>query len=462
MINFNYFNKAFIMNKMKNKIFASLKLIIHMGLLTPRIVGVLVLFSTLFLTQIRAQYYVSPKGKDSNTGTSPDESFLTLARAQIAMESGPVKITYLMGGIYVQSGTVRPSGGTSWIAYPGQTPVIDGSESGRTGVFSIGTNKVTINGLTIKNAYIPIRISHADSVVIRNNTILNSRLPHYNGAISASAKVTHLLVSHNLIDGSNGRGISVDSGSDSTLANTSSDITIEYNLIYNTDLSGGEVFNDIGCDAGAIYFNDRPHASKNNTINNNIIKNYGTNSFGYPGCFNIVAIYIDDNQSNVTITNNIVYGTGEYGVLLHGSDNVTIRNNIFHLNGVINPKGKNQIGFYQSVRENYGMKGNVFTKNIIYSMSPSPASLWNFDPGRVSIAKPEVSNNLYFTTAGTLSNSGPIIDNSPLVADPLFLNPSNLEDTHYALRRNSPAIKKLGFVPIDIIQYGPQTGTKTR
>jgi parallel beta-helix repeat protein len=444
---------------MNLQIFTSSKLIIFLGTPALHFVGVVALFNTLFLNQARAQFYVSPGGNDSDSGTSTSAPFRTLARADSAMKGSSVKTTYLMGGTYNQTSVIRPSFNTSWIGYSGQTPVLDGSNSGNNSIFRINANNVTINGLTIKNAYVPIDISNADGVVIRNNTILNSRLRRYTGVIHASAKVTHLLISHNLIDSAQGRGISIDSGSDATLANTSSDITIEYNLVYNTNTSGGATFNSIGCDVGAIYFNDRPYASKNNIINNNIIKNYGTNSFGYPGCYNIVAIYLDDEQSNVTITNNIVYGNGEYGLLLHGSDHCTISNNIFHLNGVINAHGENQVGFYQSVEPNHGMDNNVFTKNIIYTTGISPSKLWNHNEDGGPMTNPNVHGNLYFSTVGILPNSGEIIDKSQLVSNPLFVNPTNLSGTNYALQPNSPAITQLGFVPIDDGQYGPQTGT---
>ncbi len=356
---------------------------------------------------------------------------------------------YVSHGWHVQSEGLGRSfcQHVSWLAYPGQTPVVDGSAFSDS-VFNINANSVTIAGLTIQNAFVPINISGADAVVVRNNTILNSRMSAYTGAVHASSAVTHMLVSHNLINGGQGRGISIDSGSDATLANTSSGNTIEYNVVINTNTAGTSTFNDVGCDTGAIYLDDRPHASQNNVINNNIVGNYGTNSFGYPGCYNIVAIYLDDEQSNVTVTNNIVYGTGEYGLLIHGGDHVTISNNIFDLNGVITSNGQNQIGFYQGTTPNDGMGSNVFTKNIVYSAGKPPSSLWNYDNDGETIARPAVAHNLYFDTSGTLPNSGSIVDTAPLVSNPLFQDPSNLAGTYYALQSSSPAITQLGFVPI--------------
>ena len=46
------------------------------------------LFILLSASAFAADYYVSPTGKDSNTGTSPDQAWLTLARANAAAQPG--------------------------------------------------------------------------------------------------------------------------------------------------------------------------------------------------------------------------------------------------------------------------------------------------------------------------------------------------------------------------------------
>ena len=83
------------------------------------------------------EYYVSPSGKDTWTGTLPDPNatgtdgpFATLQRARDAMRTGPAKTTFVRGGDYRVTATLALTGldnGTAYYAYPGEAPVIHGS-----------------------------------------------------------------------------------------------------------------------------------------------------------------------------------------------------------------------------------------------------------------------------------------------------------------------------------------------
>jgi parallel beta-helix repeat protein len=67
------------------------------------------------------------------------------------------------------------------------------------------------------------------------------------------------------------------------------------------------------------------------------------------------AIYLDDMSSNITVTKNIVYGSGWYGIQYHGGDHITVNNNIFDISRA------RQVGFYQTAGGG-DINTNTFTR----------------------------------------------------------------------------------------------------
>ena len=68
-------------------------------------------------------YYVATSGSDSNNG-SQAAPFLTLARAQKAMQSSSIKTTQIQSGIYYLTSTLALTGadnGETWQAAPEPT-----------------------------------------------------------------------------------------------------------------------------------------------------------------------------------------------------------------------------------------------------------------------------------------------------------------------------------------------------
>jgi len=205
-----------------------------------------------------------------------------------------------------------------------------------------------------------------------------------------------------------------------------SNLLIASNAIYNvcTNVS----------DCGAIYTNDYAHASSGIAITNNVVGGFGGSSLNSKG------IYLDDMASNTTVTNNIIYGAGTYGLQIHGGNNDTIQNNVFDIST------DTKLGLYQS--ETGTMASNVFTCNVIYSSaSAKPVSLWDYLGSGIL---PSDSKNIYWASAGALPNIGAIVDSQPLVANPNFVSPST---GNYTTNLANPGF--CGYQAISTATVGP-------
>jgi parallel beta-helix repeat protein len=157
-------------------------------------------------------------------------------------------------------------------------------------------------------------------------------------------------------------------------------------------------------------------------------------------------IYLDDDLSNTTVRNNIVYGTGQWAFQFHGGDHNVLTNNIFDISGAT------KLGLYQDTgAPTYGMAANSFSCNIVYSSAPPPAQLWD-KYGLEPVALPTVFDNLYWGASGALPNTGSIIDTSPTVSNPMFVAPASAD---YSFASGNPAAF-CGFQPIDVSQVGPR------
>jgi hypothetical protein len=353
-------------------------------------------------------FFVSPSGNDRNGGLSPASPFQSLTKAQAAMQSGSVKTAYLMGGTYAMQNALTLTGadsGESWLGYPGQTAVLNGQNLVQTGIaITWGTNNVTIRWLTIEN-YLGsgIDAQHSSGDLIDSNTILSIGAPDTgHGAIYGHFAFSNSQVTHNIIQNCGGPGISIAGGS---AAEINSNLNISYNLVYNTNAAIS--------DSGAIYILDRGHVSTGQIVSNNIIANFGgINALSK-------AIYLDDETSNVLVSQNIIYGQGQYGFQIHGGNNDVFSWNIFDISEA------QKLALYQddasSGFPNYGMANNAFQNNIVYSAAAAPASLWDY-LASVPVAAPAVASNIYHATNGQNLNVGPITDRSPLLINPLFID----------------------------------------
>jgi hypothetical protein len=337
-----------------------------------------------------------------------------------------------MGGTYSLSATLTLStsdNGESWLGFPGQIPVLDGGDFVDVGIaITTGASNITIRWLTIQHfIQMGIWATAAQNLVLDSNTI------QYISTIAGitQSNGSNLQFTHNLIQNCNQDGISLSGGANGLEV---TNLLVQDNLILNVMLTG--------TDGGGIYFINAQHGSIGVVINNNVIGNYGKIAN------QTKAIYLDSNASTVTVTNNIVYGTGTWAMMVHGGDNNTFENNIIDLtNG-------NQVGLYQTLPggPDYGMANNVFKDNIIYSSATPPSELWTtFAPGR-SDATPVISNNLYYDTIGTPPYSVAPADINPTVANPGFVNAAA---NNYNFVSGAPAISGGSFALINVSTVGP-------
>jgi parallel beta-helix repeat protein len=380
------------------------------------------------------------------------------------MQSSARKAATIRGGTYSVASGMSFTGsdnGETWIAYPGEVPVLDG---GGQGTLRLGnSSRMTFQGLTFRNMGADgVFIDYGDAFTIQSNVFTNCRL----GCITANF-LTNSVLDSNTIDGQspgNPAGNTGNAYSAIHLYGTSSNNRITRNLIKNTQGGGIGLDNgptQAGCsnniidrnllqnvdtnvvDFGAIYIYDPSHAGVGNQITNNVVDQYG----GPNGVANAVkGIYLDDLTSNVLVSGNIVRNGGAWAFMIHGGDRNTITNNVWDLSS-----SGTQLAFYQSSPfGSYGMSSNVFTKNLVYSASTYPSSLYLIykGSGDASLA---ASNNLYYSATGAaIPNSG-FVDSNRILSNPLFASPST---ANYAMPPSSPAYTTVGFAPLPTDQ-GP-------
>lgn len=141
-------------------------------------------------------YYVAPWGNNRNNGSNPQSPWQSLSYAAYRMHAGDT--LFVRGGIYSNQGFTVPAGvGTPtsplrFVAYPGEVPVLTGSETyavvaevyssaiidglhfenftNVTNAIDIWGNYVTIQNCTFRNVPFQfIRAMSADHVTIQNN-----------------------------------------------------------------------------------------------------------------------------------------------------------------------------------------------------------------------------------------------------------------------------------------------------
>ena len=216
---------------------------------------------------------------------------------------------------------------------------------------------------------------------------------------------------------------------------------IEFNHIHH--LGWGEL-----CDMGGVYTLGQ---SEGTTVNNNVIHHIF--SFDYGGW----GLYTDEGSSNILMENNLVYNCKNAGFHEHyGKENI-IRNNIFAFNM------RSEMQFTRVEAH----KSLSFTNNIVYFNQGALFQSLGKDKWLKAIT--EIDSNCYWDTRTLHPDFHFGIDfiawqklgkdQHSLVANPLFVDPQNL-DFHF---KSLKVAKKIGFVPFDYTKagvYGDQVWTK--
>ena len=427
-------------------------------------------------------FYVSTSGSDSADGSSA-HPFATLRRAVSAMEQSGTHTTYLAGGKYYMSSTVNLGSADSGMTIqstPGSKAVLDGRSSLSTLIQINGATGVTLKGLTFQytgsnsaallltNAHnatiIGNLFSHtgeglrlqsgssnnfvsgnefdnsATSAIEVQNNSNNNRFDsnHISGTGAIGTKgggfflhgANYNVISHNLVENTAGIGIGIENW-DSSSVNVGNSVTD--NIVHNVSMS------PLSTDNGAIYLLGRSHVDTKTVINENYIS--GPTQPLTSGA-QVVAIYLDDLTSGVSVTNNIVANTVTHSFQIHGGFNVTVRNNIFDLganSGLV--YGKDSAGLLQS-QNGYAMTGNSITRNIIVSTSPKPLAFSSISGGN-----PTLDSNFYMDlTNSHFSFIGNYLPNTNAhYGNARFVNQAG---GNYTLGSNSDAFS-IGFSSIN-------------
>ncbi len=203
----------------------------------------------------------------------------------------------------------------------------------------------------------------------------------------------------------------------------------EYNHIHHI---GRGVLSDMG----GIY---SLGISPGTTERYNLIHDVYSYSYGGWG------LYTDEGSSGILLEGNVVYDTKSGGFHQHYGRENTLRNNIFAFSRegqLIRSRQEDHISFF-------------LERNIVLTDNDEPLG-GNWGNGQF-----RADNNLYWDTVDPeeIEWAGMDLkawqatgqDQHSLVADPLFVN---AEKRDFRLKPDSPAITKLGFVPIDLTQIG--------
>ena len=372
-----------------------------------------------------AGFYVAASGSDSADGSAA-HPFASLARATQAMESSSLHTTYVEG-----SGTLSMSGplnlqaadsGFTIAEASGATAVISATGGAQTLFMMNGVSGFTFSGLTLENTAAgsaAIEMSGSSSNTIsgdtflslggigvemhdgsNNNVVTNSTFNGIGGSgTNTGAVYTHgangTQITHNLIENAGGAAISLsDFYGPGTTGTQNIGDTVAFNDIEGFDISPDP--NYPAEDSGGIYILGRSIADTQTTVNMNFIQGTGNTSQ------HSVGLYLDDNTSGVTATNNIVVGSGSDAFEIHGGSNNTLRNNIFDLG-----TGTTSAGLFQANPSNEPnpspSQNDVVTGNVFQTESTAPRNplFANYGGG-----SPAVGGNDFWATTGAPLNAG--------------------------------------------------------
>ena len=426
-------------------------------------------------------FYVSTSGSSNGDGSS-SSPFATLQQALTAAENSSTKTIDLEGGTYNLSSTINLSSADNGITIesaPGSQAVLDGGGSLSTLVQLNGTSNVTLQGLTLQdtaaNTRAAVVLNGAGSTSIiadhfnnngegilfengsNNNTVsgneidnsstsgievqdassgnlFDSNVVNGTGAIGTAGGGIDLhgannnTISHNVVENTAGMGIGIENWDDSSTINVGN--TISDNDVYNTNTSSQST------DSGAIYLLGRANINTQTVITGNYVSGPDTAAAGSSG--HIIGIYLDDNESGVQITNNIIANTVTNSLQIHGGDNVTAENNIFDLDS----NGLAAV-LFQDRASDYGgstMQNDVVQQNIIASSSSNPTAYASISGG-----SPTVNDNLYMDLINSNWQMGGVGQTNAQYGNANFANEAG---GNYALGSGSGATA-IGFTQIN-------------
>ena len=164
-------------------------------------------------------------------------------------------------------------------------------------------------------------------------------------------------------------------------------------------------------------------------------------------------IYPDQGSHDLLIQNNLVYRCQDGALFAHHNRDITAENNIFALSR-------------HAQVERYGIGGFELTcrRNVIYYQEGTALGSSGIENSGTNVCT--FNQNLYWNASGqpVLFGNKTLAewqaggqDTDSVVADPMFVDPVRGD---FRLRPDSPA-KQIGFVPWDLSNVGPRSGSQS-
>jgi parallel beta-helix repeat protein len=248
-----------------------------------------------------------------------------------------------------------------------------------------GTHNNTIKNSTFSNIWAEaVDLSPMSTQnIVTNNSITNSGEVFRDTGAIQMVESSGNLITHNLIQNVPRFGIEEQSY-DSTIP--SGNNTIEYNEILN---SGQQT-----PDTGAIYlFAGQDPSALGDTIAYNDIANtggLGTTGTGFvPGQTMSWGIYLDNGVNNAQVYGNLVSGTEDGGVIIHGGNNNNIYNNVLVNNTEFG------IEFLETTTP---MTGDSVHNNVVEEPTDTGSEILSLNPAFVTPSL--IYNNIYLSPTG--------------------------------------------------------------
>jgi parallel beta-helix repeat protein len=389
-------------------------------------------------------YYVATNGNDGSSGSS-SSPWRTIQHAADTVSAGDM--VYVMGGTYNEKVTITRSGSSgnyiTFAAYPGQTPIIDGT--GKVGnwdglIHITSANWIKVIGFTVKNSvWNGIMIddfggSRSSNIIIQNNLV---RDIGYSGIYAQNSD--YITYDGNTVTNTqtNGFGGPANSQQNENVNLIGvNNFEIKNNHIYATanfesldvklGSSTGSIHNnDISPTMSAgIYIDAWAQPSQNIDIYDNYV--HDSSNSGSRG----IAIGAEQGGSAkyINVYNNIIANLPATGIAIpwysKGTvDSIKIINNVVYKTDTVD-KWVGGIGIQANT--NGGTTSNIIVRNNIVSQN-GVAQIGN-DLGSSST----ITNNL-------IDGSGGVTGSNYITGNPQFVNPAGGD---FRIQSSSPAINQ--------------------